>query len=107
MFAGWTCNGVDYPVDTVIDPVDADYPFVAQWDKIPLVRYHSNYGEGDEETVTEITFTLTQKETLKLKPGKAEVQLRAVMGADPETAIASEIATLEVGKILRDGEIHA
>ena len=56
-----------------------------------------------QQTVTTITFGLTQKETLAFKEGKAEVQVRAIKDG---TAIATDIAPLTVGRILRDGEIH-
>jgi hypothetical protein len=58
--------------------------------------------EGGEQST--VTFELTQAETLALKPGKCEVQLRAAKNG---AAIATDIATLDVGRILRDGEIHA
>ena len=52
---------------------------------------------GESSTVS---FTLTQKETLAFKAGKCEVQLRAVNGG---AAVASDIATMTVEPILRDG----
>lgn len=63
--------------------------------------------EEDGEPMTKVTFRLTQKETLKLKPGKAEVQVRAVQAGNPEDAIATETADITVTKILKEGEIHA
>lgn len=56
---------------------------------------------GEQSTVG---FELTQAETLGFRPGRCEVQLRAAKG---DAAIATDIAQLEVGRILRDGEIHA
>ena len=56
--------------------------------------------EGGETST--VVFSLTQKETLGFKAGKCEVQVRAIRNG---TAIATDIATLEVGRILRDGEI--
>lgn len=58
--------------------------------------------EGAEQTV--ITFSLTQNETLSLREGKCEVQVRAVKGAQ---AVATDIGEIEVLPILLDGEIHA
>ena len=55
---------------------------------------------GEQSTVT---FELTQAETLGFRPGRCEVQLRAARG---DAAIATDIAVLEVGRILKDGEIH-
>lgn len=61
----------------------------------------------DGVTMTKLTFTLSQVETLRLKVGRAEVQLRAAQGPDPADATASDCDYIEVEKILRDGVIHA
>jgi len=51
---------------------------------------------------TAIEFTLTQDETLAMH-GPVEVQVRAVKNG---VAIATDIGTLDVGRILREGVIH-
>lgn len=55
--------------------------------------------EGDK---TLITVTLTQEETLSLGVGNAEVQVRAIKDG---TAIATDIKTIDVGRIIKDGVI--
>ena len=59
------------------------------------------YGESDGGYT--VTYGLTQRETLKLKPGKCEVQIRAVKDG---TAVATDIAKLDVGRILKEGVIN-
>ena len=90
---GWTCyvtiKGLGAQIDLTNDRLDME-----------LV-------EEDGVEVTRIRFALTQKETLKLKPGKAEVQVRAVRAGSPEDAIATEVGDITVKKILKEGEIHA
>lgn len=54
---------------------------------------------GEQSTVR---FSLTQEESLRFRPGKADVQLRAIKDG---VAVATDIATVKVGRILRDGEI--
>lgn len=62
--------------------------------------------DGVTRTVTVLTVALTQADTLKLKAReKCEVQLRAVRDGG-STALASDIGTLSVGRILQDGELH-
>lgn len=55
--------------------------------------------EGDK---TLIAVTLTQEETLSLGVGNAEVQVRAIKDG---TAIATDIKTIDVGRIIKDGVI--
>ena len=55
-----------------------------------------------EEAKTLITVTLTQEETLSLGVGNAEVQVRAIKDG---TAIATDIKTVDVGRIIKDGVI--
>lgn len=50
-----------------------------------------------------LTVTLTQSDTLALAAGAAELQVRALMVDD--TAAASEVVSLTVGKILKNGII--
>ena len=50
-----------------------------------------------------IIVSLTQKETLKFKPGPVEVQVRYVM--EDGTADASNIMETTAERILKDGEI--
>lgn len=54
---------------------------------------------GEQSTVR---FSLSQEESLKFRPGKAHIQLRAIKDG---VAVATDIATVSVGKILKDGEI--
>ena len=49
-----------------------------------------------------IAFSLTQQQTLDFKVGTCEVQVRAIKDG---TAIATDIQTLEVGRILKEGVI--
>lgn len=51
---------------------------------------------------TQIEVTFTQEETLALSVGKVDVQIRATQ-AGGAVAIASNIASIDVGKILQDG----
>ena len=51
---------------------------------------------------TTIAFSLTQAQTLAFSVGTCEVQVRAIHDG---TAIATDIQTLDVGRILKDGEI--
>lgn len=53
-------------------------------------------------TTTTIQLTLTQDETLGLRVGCANVQIRAIKDG---TAIATDIETVSVGSILQDGVI--
>lgn len=46
---------------------------------------------------------LTQEETLDFKDGDAKIQLRAI--TDNDTAIASNIKTVPIGHILKEGVI--
>lgn len=55
---------------------------------------------GDDPT---IRFELTQAETLRLKPGKCSVQVRAVKDG---YAVATDIKQFEVGKVLKEGIIY-
>ena len=58
---------------------------------------------GEQEGTSDVSFRLTQKETLAFKAGRCDVQLRAIKNG---IAIATDIAELRVGPILMDGEIH-
>ena len=49
-----------------------------------------------------ITFALTQQQTLNFKVGTCEVQVRAIKDG---TAIATDIQTIDVGRILKEGVI--
>jgi hypothetical protein len=52
----------------------------------------------------DVTFTLTQKQTLSLSESDyVDIQIRALFG---DRAIASEIVSTTVDKILKDGEIQ-
>lgn len=55
-----------------------------------------------EEGISTVAFSLTQEETLALVPGKAEIQVRAIHNG---TAIATDIASVDVGRILLEGVI--
>lgn len=62
-------------------------------------------GEGDD-AATVITVKLSQSDTLGMKSGdKCEVQLRAVTDGG-ETALATNIGSLPVQRILQDGELY-
>ena len=54
------------------------------------------------DSKTTIAFALTQEQTLAFSPGSCEVQVRAIHDG---TAIATDIQSLDVGRILKDGEI--
>lgn len=54
------------------------------------------------DDVTTITLTLTQQQTLAMH-GPVEVQVRA---ARDNVAIATDIGTIDVGRILREGVIN-
>lgn len=54
------------------------------------------------DSKTTIAFALTQAQTLAFSVGTCEVQVRAIHDG---TAIATDIQTLDVGRILKDGEI--
>lgn len=58
--------------------------------------------DGQPES-TIVTFTLTQKETLSLGVGTAEVQIRAIKNG---TAVATSKKNVEVEPIILDGEIN-
>lgn len=51
---------------------------------------------------TTITFALTQEQTLKFGTGTCEVQVRAIHDG---TAIATDIKTMDVNRILKEGVI--
>ena len=52
--------------------------------------------------VTTIMLTLTQQQTLAMH-GPVEVQVRAIKNG---VAIATDVGTIDVGRILREGVIH-
>lgn len=54
---------------------------------------------GDESV---LVYTLTQKQTLACKAGKALVQLRLI---DGNTAVASDMGEVEIFDIVKDGVI--
>lgn len=56
----------------------------------------------DEPERTNVTFTLTQEETLSLGVGAVEIQIRAIHDG---TAVATGIARTENGRVLLDGVI--
>lgn len=56
----------------------------------------------DSEAKT-ITITLTQEDTLYFSPGTVEVQIR--LRTTDDLAYASNIKELDIGRILKDGEI--
>lgn len=51
---------------------------------------------------TTLTFALTQEQTLKFGTGTCEVQVRAIHDG---TAIATDIKTMDVNRILKEGVI--
>lgn len=55
-----------------------------------------------EEGISTVVFALTQEETLAFSVGSCEVQVRAIHNG---TAIATDIATVDVGRILLEGVI--
>ena len=57
-----------------------------------------SYADGK----TTIAFALTQQQTLDFSVGSCEVQVRAVHDG---TAIATDIQSLDVGRILKEGVI--
>lgn len=64
--------------------------------------------ENPEVTATEtgctMTLTLTQEQTLKLKAGTIEIQIRWI--TSDGTALATDIQEVEVYKILKQGVIN-
>lgn len=61
--------------------------------------------ESGDEPKTVITCRLSQSETLSMRAGeRCEVQLRAVTD-EGATALASNIGSIPVGRILQDGEL--
>lgn len=50
---------------------------------------------------TDIVLTLTQEETLAMHTGDCELQVRAVNAGG--TAVATDIARVDVGRIIQDG----
>lgn len=63
-----------------------------------LVKTKTGVQGEDGKTVVE--FRLEQADTLSLKPGSAQMQLRAIKDND---AIASEIIDIEVLDVIQDG----
>lgn len=61
-------------------------------------RLSMSYADG----ATSIEFALTQEETLAFSPGQAEIQVRAVHN---DTAVATDIRTVNIGRILQEGVI--
>ena len=59
-------------------------------------------------TSTDITVRLSQRQTLSLSSAyQVQIQIRVAFdGLPDETALASEIITTSVGKLLRDGVIE-
>lgn len=57
---------------------------------------------SQEDGTTTIELTLTQEETLALRVGACEIQVRA---AHNGSAVATDIARIDVGRIIQDGEI--
>ena len=55
-----------------------------------------------EDGKTSIAFSLTQEQTLKFGTGTCEVQVRAIHDG---TAIATDIKTMDVNRILKEGVI--
>lgn len=55
-----------------------------------------------EEGISTVVFALTQEETLAFSVGSCEVQVRAIHNG---TAIATDIASVDVGRILLEGVI--
>jgi hypothetical protein len=55
------------------------------------------------ETGCEITVVLTQEQTLQLRSGRAQIQIRWI--DENGTASATPVKTLDVEKILKEGEI--
>ena len=55
------------------------------------------------ETGCEITVILTQEQTLQLRSGRAQIQIRWIDAQG--TASATPIKSIDIGKILKEGEI--
>lgn len=72
--------------------------------KSPTVEVTKSLSEVIFDSTTNvITVTLTQEETLKLYNGKADVQVRLKTSTD--LAYATDIADVEIGRILKEGVI--
>jgi len=68
------------------------------WLTVDNAQMSATYGESSSTLV----FTLTQKQTLRLKAGKAYVQLRLISG---DTALATHPAEISIVDIVKDGVI--
>ena len=66
------------------------------------------YKEDCTLTSTEIMVTLSQRQTLSLSSAyQVQIQVRATFPGTPQdSALASDIITTSVGKLLRDGVIE-
>lgn len=72
--------------------------------KSPTVEITKTLNEVSFDNETKIiTVTLSQEETLKLYNGKANIQVRLKTNAD--LAYATDIADVEIGRILKEGVI--
>lgn len=69
-----------------------------------LTKTNSELSIATDESGSTIAFVLSQRDTLRLKVGSAEVQVRFI-DADG-TAWATEIATLTVSKVLLERVIE-
>lgn len=87
--------------------VDAD---ISDWTKYVTFRANCRIVTIEDDrleatyadNMTTITLTLTQEETLALNVGACEVQVRAIKNG---TAVATDIAKVDVGRILKEGVI--
>ena len=92
---------------TITLTVDAD---ISDWTIYATFQSGANEITLDNERLTvsytqdktTVLCTLTQEETLKLN-GVCEVQIRAIKGG---TAIATDIQTVDVGRIILEGVIN-
>lgn len=93
---------------TITITVDKDltdwslYLAIGQGDDQPLVLENDRLDMTVVEGVTSVEFTLTQEETLSFDTRPVEMQLRA---AHDDIAIATDIRTIPVSRILQGGVI--
>lgn len=87
-----TCNRLYFSIG-----LDYETPwFTVRWPEI-----ETEYSKADDLTIAK--FQLTQKQTLSCKAGKAIAQFRAI--DESGFATASNIVSLEIADILKDGVI--
>ncbi len=76
--------------------------------KSPSVEITKYFSKGEvvlDNEKKEITVALSQEETLKMYTGEVEVQVRFRIGDENGLAYATDTATVDIQKVLKDGVI--